>query len=1472
MDKKATADLAALIDSSEDLIWSVDQACRLVAFNGAFQRYLLQNRGLQVCVGMEVTANLPPERAALWRGYYWRALSEGPFRLEHPAVDGRTLELAFNTLVVDGKAAGVSVFSTDVTERNRVKEALRRGNAQFRRFFQENASPMALVEPVNGEIVAANRAAADFVGTSSQQLVGMFGHQFNMGPPEELAINRQKAMRGELRFINSRFRLASGELRHVEVYASPISVDRKSLLYVILHDVTDRKRAEDAARQSGEVLRDAQIVGSLGSYVLDIPQGVWTSSEVLDGLLGIGEDYERTVAGWHALVHPEDRAMMLAYYEDEVLAKGIPFDKEYRIIRQTDQAVRWVNGMGRLEFDTNGLPIKLRGIIKDTTERKEAEMKLRESEELYRATFDQAPVGIVHTAREGRMLRCNARFAQIVGYSPEEIPGMTFEQITMPGDIARSLDLLQELQSAAPSRPSIEKRYVRKDGEITWVRLTVSAQNDADGQLLHYISLVEDINERRANEERLESAVEELQRSEMRYRTIFQSSLDGVCVNRFEDGRFMDANRAFLDLVGLEHSDLIGKTLEDLNLEIEPEALAQVVQQLARNATARDIKSRFKRPTGETVWLRMSVSPIEVDGVPCTMSIIGDISAAKAAEERLAEAAEALRVSEERYRKIFQTSVDPVVITRLADGAIIDANRAFVELFGIEPGEMIGRTTGELNIWVDPEDRQKMLASLRQTGECRNLEALARKKSGETAWTQISASPIEVGSVPCILIVARDVSESRAAQQRLAAAADALKSSEERYRKVFQTSIDAMSITRLSDGVYLDVNPAAIRLFGFSREEFLGQNAVALGMFADPRDRQFTLDCLRTQGECPNVECRLVKKNGESIWALFSSSVIEIQGVPCVLSVGRDITEAKTAQQRLSAAADALKVSEERYRKVFDTSFDAILIVRIADLAYIDVNPVYLDALGFDRWEVIGKSLLELDIWADARDREALLDQVRRTGECRNLEVQLLKKGGGAIWALVSASAIEIDGAPCLMAVARDISSAKLAQQEIRNLAFYDPLTGLPNRRLLLERLQLPMATSARLARMRALLWVDLDNFKTLNYTLGHQVGDQLLIEVARRILACVRKADTVARLGGDEFVIMLEGLSGRQEDAAIEARAVGEKILAAIDHPYRLAGRVCRSTASIGIRVFGVQQESTSEVLKQADIAMFKAKEAGRNTMRFFSPALQAALDARALLEEEIGEGIKAQQFVFYYQPQVEDGRLIGAEALMRWNHPRRGLLLPGEFIPLAEETGLILPLGAWGLEVACWQLAEWARRKETADLSLSVNISGLRFRQDGFVEEVLSTISRTGAHPARLILEITESVLLDNVEETIERMNALRTHGIRFGLDDFGTGYSSLSYLKRLPLDQLKIDRSFVRDLMVDVTSGAIAQAIVTLGKAMGLSVLAEGVETEEQREYLSGLGCHSFQGFLFSRPVPIQELERRWLGSSENAPAFA
>ena len=554
----------------------------------------------------------------------------------------------------------------------------------------------------------------------------------------------------------------------------------------------------------------------------------------------------------------------------------------------------------------------------------------------------------------------------------------------------------------------------------------------------------------------------------------------------------------------------------------------------------------------------------------------------------------------------------------------------------------------------------------------------------------------------------------------------------------------------------------------------------------------------------------------------------------------------------------ALQDSESRLRAIVQAIPDLMVIID-EDGHYLDALPTTNNQFYPRALALIGSNL-HSELPPDTADR--ILATVRdslRLQQTQTIEYERdFKMGQRLVEGRAQPLGYTVNNKQVVIFLARDITDRKIKEDEIAWLAFYDPLTGLPNRRLLQDRLHQAMAGSKRSGQRAALLFIDLDNFKTLNDTLGHDKGDLLLQQVATRLFECVRECDTVARLGGDEFVVMLEELNHSEELAAAQSKMVGEKILVKLCQPYLIAGYEHNSSASIGITLFLAHQESSDELMKRADIAMYQAKSAGRNTLRFFDNKMQAIVTSRAELENDLREGLRQQQLLLHYQPQVDvHGRIIGAEALVRWQHPSRGMVSPAHFIPLAEESGLILSLGDWVLNEACRQLRRWAAQPAMAHLTMAVNISARQIHQPDFVDQVLAAIHTAGVQPYHLKLELTESLLLEDTEEIILKMTALKACGVGFSLDDFGTGYSSLAYLKRLPLDQLKIDKSFVHDLLTDPNDAAIASSIITLAQSLGLNVIAEGVETEAQRQRLEALGCYTYQGYLFGHPVPADML---------------
>ncbi|HAE99928.1 MAG TPA: hypothetical protein DCO68_03110 [Methylophilaceae bacterium] len=535
------------------------------------------------------------------------------------------------------------------------------------------------------------------------------------------------------------------------------------------------------------------------------------------------------------------------------------------------------------------------------------------------------------------------------------------------------------------------------------------------------------------------------------------------------------------------------------------------------------------------------------------------------------------------------------------------------------------------------------------------------------------------------------------------------------------------------------------------------------------------------------------------------------------------------------------------------------MVVTDTNKKILRVNRAFTKITGYAEQEVVGEVLgahgLEKDgmnvyssTWSDLEETEVVEDEViniRKSGETYTEQVFITK--------VKDANGITSN----FVASFRDITISKKATEEIQYLAYYDTLTNLPNRRLLVDRLKNALLKSQRTGRNGALLFIDLDHFKTLNDSLGHYVGDLLLQQVAERLTSILRESDTVARLGGDEYVVMLEGLSGNVDEAVAQAGFVGEKILTLLKEPFQLDTKVYQNTVSIGIALFSSNYQSFEEVLKHADIAMYQAKKHGRNSLRFFDPNMQMVIHARMELEYELRKAIELEQFQLYYQIQIDHlGNPIGAEALIRWNHPEQGLVSPLHFIPLAEETGLILPIGQWVLKEACKQLKTWEQTEQTKRFTLSINISAIQFHKNDFVETVVACFQHCKIDHSLLKFELTESILLEDIEDAVSKMNSLKNLGIQFSLDDFGTGYSSLQYLKLLPLDQLKIDQSFVRDLVEDKSDRAIVRTIIAIAESLELKVIAEGVETEEQLSLLAKKGCKYYQGYLFGRPVPIDE----------------
>lgn len=901
------------------------------------------------------------------------------------------------------------------------------------------------------------------------------------------------------------------------------------------------------------------------------------------------------------------------------------------------------------------------------------------------------------------------------------------------------------------------------------------------------------------------------------------------------EGRMLRWNRRAERVTGYRAEEIAEMHPLDFFAEDEQPAVRQAIETAFAEGSAQ-VEAELLTREGRRLPYLFAGSGMKLDGMPALCGFAIDIGTRRRAEA-------ALRESEAHYRALVEQSLTGVYVIR--EGIFTYVNQRLAEIFGYAQEELVDRL-GPLDL-IAAEDREAVRERIRQrvAGEVDSVHYTARglRRDGSRLWLEIHGTRVDFGEGPMITGAVIDVTQRKKAEEAL--------TESRRFLETLVANLPGVVYRCRNDRDWtMDfISDACTALMGHTPAEMLAPGPPTLGELIHADDREFVWNSVQDalqRGEAFQITYRLAHREGFFRWVWEQGrGVFDDDGALIGLEgFISDVTEQKQARDELQRLADRLHTTLESITDAFytvDRNWRFTYVNREAERALERAREALL---GSEIWEALPDlrgSTLESEFRRAAEEHISVRFEYFRRISDRWHEYHVYPSAEG------------------LAVYFRDITREKNDREQIEFLALYDPVTHLPNRRLLEDRLDRALATSNRNRSRGALLFIDLDDFKSVNDSLGHDQGDILLQQVAKRLSGCLRQNDTVARFGGDEFAVVLEGITADPDEARARLRQIADKLRHALSRPYRLLGRTCHTTASIGIAEFGDGNERIQELLKRADLAMYQAKERGRNTSRVFEPSMETAAATRMQIETDLREALEGDAIEVHYQPQFDsEGRITGAEALARWKHPARGAVSPAEFIPVAEHTGLIIPLGRAILDKACRQLARWMAHPSSPDFTMAINVSARQFHYGDFVDDVLGAIERHGIEPARLRLELTETMLLEDMETSMNTMAALRAHGVRFSLDDFGTGYSSLAYLKSLPLDQLKIDQTFVRNMATDANDVAIVHAIIGIAESLGLGLVAEGVETESARQLLAEYGCHQYQGYLFGAPVPAHEFE--------------
>ncbi|WLH11028.1 EAL domain-containing protein [Pseudomonas hefeiensis] len=1028
----------------------------------------------------------------------------------------------------------------------------------------------------------------------------------------------------------------------------------------------------------------------------------------------------------------------------------------------------------------------------------------------------------------------------LFGFDPRQpLPAdVDYLDLLLPQDRAKAIRAFHAAVAGAPLEQAMHHRIVWPDGSLHWLEINGSVLPDKHGRP-RMIGVIREITHQREREQALRN-------SEKRFATLFHLCPNMVLLTRQEDGLIIEANQYFESLFGWPLHDIIGRTTLELGLWVDPGQRTKLVEAIKAKGEMASMEVELQASNGQIHSGLLSAQKVELEGQPYLLSTFLDTT-----EHKLAE--QALKDSQERLDLALDSAQLGTWDWHIPSGMLYGSARA-AQLHGLEP-KPFHESFDAFFEGVPDDERNNMrnaYRSLREgpagnyqltyrvqmpDGSSRYLESRAR------LYRNDDGSPLRMAGTLL------DITDQVEREQSLAA-------SEEKFATLFQVSPDPICVTHQDSGRFLEINSSFTQTFGWSTTDVIGLSADEIGLWDASGSSLQRIERVIRERSLNNVAVVVHHKNGQPLTCVISSRQINVGNQPCIVTTLRDISQ----QQRSEAA---LKASEEKFAKAFHSSPDAITITERDSGRYLEVNDGFCRLTGYRADEVIGHSVYEVGIWAEEKQRMALLAELELKGRVLHQEMLGRNKRGDILTVEVSVEPIMLNETACLLLTARDVSLLRNAEAQIRHLAYHDPLTNLPNRALLMDRLSQQIALLKRHNLRGALLFLDLDHFKHINDSLGHPVGDTVLKIITARLEASVRLEDTVARLGGDEFVVLLSGLEGTRSAVSQQVQNLADTLRELLSEPMFLDGQRLQVTPSIGMALIPDHGSTPTDLLKRADIALYRAKDSGRNTSQMFHATMQKAASERLRMETDLRQALARGEFSVHFQPQVDarDNRIIGAETLVRWHHPELGAQSPNEFIKVLEDSGLILEVGTWILDEACNGFKQLIAKGKIDPLqfSLCVNISPRQFRQSDFVERIESCLATHGLPYAMLKLEITEGIVIQNLDDTIAKMRRLKKLGVSFAMDDFGTGYSSLTYLKRLPVDTLKIDQSFVRDATSDPNDTEIIRAIVAMARSLELEVIAEGVETPEQLRFLQGLGCHLYQGYLHSRPLPLEAFER-------------